>query len=74
MKNKKISRIVQNIGQTFRNSIFKKTECVIKTHDRSETFVLQGNIEIIHQLLLNSIFTTKLYILMKKINYKQRKH
>jgi hypothetical protein len=49
----------------------KKTECVIKTHDRSETFVLQGNIVII-QSLLNSIFTTKLYILMKKINYKQR--
>jgi hypothetical protein len=49
----------------------KKTECVVKTHDRSETFVLQGNIVIIHSLL-NSIFTTKLYILMKKINYKQR--
>jgi hypothetical protein len=43
-----------------------------KEHDRSETFVLQGNIVIIHQSLLNSIFTTKLYILMKKINYKQR--
>jgi hypothetical protein len=41
----------------------KKTECVVKTHDRSETFVLQGNIVIIHQSLLNSIFTTKLYIL-----------
>jgi hypothetical protein len=39
----------------------------VKTHDRSETFVLQGNIVIIHQSLLNSIFTTKLYILMKKI-------
>jgi hypothetical protein len=52
--------------------IKKKTECVVKTHDRSETFVLQGNIVIIHQSLLNSIFTTKLYILMKKINYKQR--
>jgi hypothetical protein len=50
----------------------KKTECVVKTHDRSETYVLQGNIVIIHQSLLNSIFTTKLYILMKKINYKQR--
>jgi hypothetical protein len=50
----------------------KKTECVVKTHDRSETFVLQGNIVIIHQSLLNSILTTKLYILMKKINYKQR--
>jgi hypothetical protein len=50
----------------------KKTECVVKTHDRSETFVLQGNIVIIYQSLLNSIFTTKLYILMKKINYKQR--
>jgi hypothetical protein len=50
----------------------KKTECVVKTHDRSETFVLQENIVIIHQSLLNSIFTTKLYILMKKINYKQR--
>jgi hypothetical protein len=50
----------------------KKPECVVKTHDRSETFVLQGNIVIIHQSLLNSIFTTKLYILMKKINYKQR--
>jgi hypothetical protein len=50
----------------------KKTECVVKTHDRSETFVLQGNIVIIHQSLLNSIFTTKLYILMKKINYKQQ--
>jgi hypothetical protein len=50
----------------------KKTECVVKTHDRSETFVLQGNIIIIHQSLLNSIFTTKLYILMKKINYEQR--
>jgi hypothetical protein len=50
----------------------KKTECVVKTHDRSETFVLQGNIVIIHQSLLNSIFTTKLYILMKTINYKQR--
>jgi hypothetical protein len=50
----------------------KKTECVVKTHDRSETFVLEGNIVIIHQSLLNSIFTTKLYILMKKINYKQR--
>jgi hypothetical protein len=50
----------------------KKAECVVKTHDRSETFVLQGNIVIIHQSLLNSIFTTKLYILMKKINYKQR--
>jgi hypothetical protein len=45
----------------------KKTECVVKTHDRSETFVLQGNIVIIHQSFLNSIFTTKLYILMKKI-------
>jgi hypothetical protein len=22
----------------------KKTECVVKTHDRSETFILQGNI------------------------------
>jgi hypothetical protein len=52
--------------------IKKKTECVVKTHDRSEPFVLQGNIVIIHQSLLNSIFTTKLYILMKKINYKQR--
>jgi hypothetical protein len=43
-------------------------------HDRSETFVLQRNIVIIiiHQSFLNSIFTTKLYILMKKINYKQR--
>jgi hypothetical protein len=42
----------------------KKTECVVKTHDRSETFVLQGNIVIIHQSLLNcSIFTTKLYVL-----------
>jgi hypothetical protein len=50
----------------------KKKECVVKTHDRSETFVLQGNIVIIHQSLLNSIFTTKLYILTKKINYKQR--
>jgi hypothetical protein len=50
----------------------KKTECVVKTHDRSETFVLQRNIIIIHQSLLNSIFTTKLYILMKKLNYKQR--
>jgi hypothetical protein len=50
----------------------KKTECVVKTHDRSATFVLQGNIVIILQSLLNSIFTTKLYILMKKINYKQR--
>jgi hypothetical protein len=54
-------------------SVFeKKKECVVKTHDRSETFVLQGNIVIIHQSLLNSIFTTKLYILMKKINYKQQ--
>jgi hypothetical protein len=52
--------------------MIKKTECVVKTYDRSETFVLQGNIVIIHQSLLNSIFTTKLYILMKKINYKQR--
>jgi hypothetical protein len=52
----------------------KKTECVVKTHDGSETFVLQRNIVIIHQSLLNSIFTTKLYILMKKINYKQRSH
>jgi hypothetical protein len=26
----------------------EKTECVVKTHDRSETFVLQGNIVIIH--------------------------
>jgi hypothetical protein len=51
---------------------FKKKQCVVKTHDRSETFVLQGNIVIIHQTFLNSIFTTKLYILMKKINYKQR--
>jgi hypothetical protein len=33
----------------------KKAECVVKTHDRSETFVLQGNIVIIHQSLLNSI-------------------
>jgi heme/copper-type cytochrome/quinol oxidase subunit 2 len=55
-----------------KNSNKKKTECVVKTHDRSEIFVLQGNIVIIHQSLLNSIFTTKLYILMKKINYKQR--
>jgi hypothetical protein len=52
--------------------LIKKTECVVKTHDRSETFVLQGNIVIIHQSLLNSIFTTKLYILMEKINYKQQ--
>jgi hypothetical protein len=52
----------------------KKTECVLKTHDRSETFVLQGTIVIIHQSLLNSIFTTKLYILMKEINYKQRQN
>jgi hypothetical protein len=52
----------------------KKTECVLKTHDRNETFVLQGNIVIIHQSLLNSIFTTKLYILMKEINYKQRQN
>jgi hypothetical protein len=50
----------------------KKTECVVKTQDRSETFVLQGNIVTIHQSLLNSIFTTKLYIVIKKINYKQR--
>jgi hypothetical protein len=49
----------------------KKTECVVETHDRSETFVLEENIVIILQSLLNSIFTTKLYILMKKINYKQ---
>jgi hypothetical protein len=53
------------------SGLSKKTECVVKTHDRSETFILQGNIVIIHQSLLNSIFTTK-YILMKKINYKQR--
>jgi hypothetical protein len=39
----------------------------VKTHDRSETFVLQGTIVITHQSLLNSIFTRKLYILMKKI-------
>jgi hypothetical protein len=45
----------------------KKTECVVKTHDRSETFVLQGNIVIIHQSLLNSIFTTKLYITLNNI-------
>jgi hypothetical protein len=50
----------------------KKTECVVKTLDRSESFVLEGNIVIIHQSLLNSIFTTKLYKIMKKINYKQR--
>jgi hypothetical protein len=42
----------------------KKKQSVVETHDRSETFVLQGNIAIIHQSLLNSIFTTKLYILM----------
>jgi hypothetical protein len=37
----------------------KKTECVVKTRDRSETFVLQGNIVFIHQSLLtqqNCIF------------------
>jgi hypothetical protein len=50
----------------------KKTECLVKTHDRCITDVLQGNIVIILQSLLNSVFTTKLYILMKKINYKQR--
>jgi hypothetical protein len=55
-----------------RQEMQKKTEYVVKTYDRSETFVLQGNIVIIHQSLLNSIFTTKLYILKKKINYKQR--
>jgi hypothetical protein len=53
----------------FSTPFHKKTECVVKTHDRSETFVLQGNIVIIHQSLLNSIFASKLYILMKKINY-----
>jgi hypothetical protein len=70
MKIKTLLRYVADLG------IKKKTECVVKTYDRSsdrsETFVLQGNIVIIHQSLLNSIFTTKLYILMKKINYKQR--
>jgi hypothetical protein len=55
-----------------RVAIENKKKSVVKTHDRSETFVLEGNIVIIHQSLLNSIFTTKLYILMKKINYKQR--
>jgi hypothetical protein len=65
--------ILQIVLRTFLSqSNIKKTECVVKTHDRSETFVLLGNIVIIHQSLLNSIFTTKLYILMKKINYKQR--
>jgi hypothetical protein len=44
--------------------IIKKAECAVNTHDRSETFVLKGKIVIIHQSLLNSIFTTKLYILM----------
>jgi hypothetical protein len=33
-------------------SIKKKTECVVKTHDRSETFVLQGNI-VINLLFIN---------------------
>jgi ABC-type Fe3+/spermidine/putrescine transport system ATPase subunit len=63
---------MKGTGQFLKKIKKKKTECVVKTHDRSETFVLQGNIVIIHQSLLNSIFTTKLYILMKKINYKQR--
>jgi hypothetical protein len=66
------TNIVEKQRQTVNKVLKKKTECVVKTHDRSETFVLQGNIVIIHQSLLNSIFTTKLYILMKKINYKQR--
>jgi hypothetical protein len=65
-KSQQIKKKENNIS-----NLVKKTECVVKTHDRSETFVLQGNIVIIHQSLLNSIFTTKLYILMKKINYKQ---
>jgi hypothetical protein len=29
-----------------KDNTLKKTECVVKTHDRSETFVLQGNIVI----------------------------
>jgi hypothetical protein len=45
----------------------------VKTHDRSETFVLQGNIVIIHQSLLNSIFTTKLYTGCLKIASTKKK-
>jgi hypothetical protein len=66
------AEVPQNTENQRANKKKEKTECVVKTHDRSETFVLEGNIVIIHQSLLNSIFTTKLYILMKKINYKQR--
>jgi hypothetical protein len=71
-------KVALKFNFTFTSSVrngscyLKKTECVVKTHDRGETFVLQGNIVIIHQSLLNSMFTTKLHILMKKINYKQR--
>jgi ABC-type polar amino acid transport system ATPase subunit len=75
-----ILRMINNVNNVMNGTVEikdrlrtkKKTECVVKTHDRSETFVLQGNIVIIHQSLLNSIFTTKLYILMKRLNYKQR--
>jgi hypothetical protein len=70
-----VNENIRSSGRLFvkrKSFLKKKTECVVKTHDRSETFVLEGNIVIIHQSLLNSIFTTKLYILMKKINYKQR--
>jgi hypothetical protein len=63
-----IVEMCQNVPE----EIKKKNECVVKTQDRSETFVLQGNIVIIHQSLLNSIFTTKLYILMKKKNIEMR--
>jgi hypothetical protein len=57
-----VSRVVHFVGSGEEIKITegvskrkKKTECVVKTHDRSETFVLQGNIVIIHQSLLNSI-------------------
>jgi hypothetical protein len=41
-------------------------------HDVQQKWSNFHGIVIIHQSLLNIIFTTKLYILMKKINYKQR--
>jgi hypothetical protein len=66
-----ILRMINNVNDVMNGTVEikdrlrtkKKTECVVKTHDRSETFVLQGNI-----VILNSIFTTKLYILMKTYN------
>jgi hypothetical protein len=44
--NKRICTVLS--ARVFQYEILKKKECVVKTHDRSETFVLQENQNIVN--------------------------